>query len=254
MTFPTATLPPAARVTESVVAPRPYGRFGAAVAQVHGTFIITQTRDSIVIIDQHAAHERIVYESIKKALAEGGVKRQILLIPDVVEMEDSAARRLMCVAEDLAKLGLVIEAFGIGAILVREIPAMSGQAEMKSLLNDIAKSFSSLKRAMHLKKVAGFVFAHCLSGSVRAGRALNIDEMNTLLRQMEDTPNSGQCNHGRPTYVELSLGDLLQIVRSQIGQQKPRRFRAGFYKAFMRGSYHPRSSSVSTSMTSSTSI
>lgn len=207
-----SSMPPAARTSDAVMPERSVGRLGAAVAQVHGTFIIAQTAESLLIVDQHAAHERIVYEKLKQSIARGDVKRQILLIPDVVELEARAARRLLAAADDLAQIGLVIEAFGSGSILVREVPALFGQADMKSLLRDIAEELAEFEgsRAVEAKMEAIFSRMAC-HGSVRSGRQLNADEMNALLRQMEETPNSGQCNHGRPTYVEMQLSDLQKL-------------------------------------------
>jgi DNA mismatch repair protein MutL len=185
---------------------------GAAVAQVHGTFIVAQTPESLLIIDQHAAHERIVYERMKDALASGGVKSQILLIPDVVEMGAGASARLLSAAPDLAKLGLVIEAFGEGAVLVRETPALIGQTDVKALLADLAEELAENETSRALeKRLEALCSRIACHGSVRSGRALNVEEMNALLRQMESTPNTGQCNHGRPTYVEMKLTDLQKL-------------------------------------------
>jgi len=188
-----------------------FGRLGAAVAHVHKTFIISQTEDSLLLIDQHAAHERIVYEKMKKELLSGNVSSQILLIPEIVEMKESDANLLLDSAESLSKLGLVIESFG-GAVLVREVPAILGHANIKSLLLDVVEEISlyedSNKIMEHLEAICATMACH---GSVRSGRKLNVDEMNALLRQMEETPNTGQCNHGRPTYVELSLHDLQKL-------------------------------------------
>jgi DNA mismatch repair protein MutL len=201
-----------ARVAEITEMPNGMGRLGAAVAQVHGTFIIAQTNDSVVIIDQHAAHERIVYEKMKQAMAEGGVKRQILLIPDVVELDAPSAARLLARVSEYAELGLVIEGFGEGAVLVREIPALLGTTDVKPLLRDLAEECAefgdSHKLNERLEDVCSTLACH---GSVRAGRSLNAAEMNALLRQMEQSPNSGQCNHGRPTYVELKKSDLEKL-------------------------------------------
>jgi DNA mismatch repair protein MutL len=201
---------PAAIISEM---PAHIGRLGAAIAQVHGTFIIAQTQESVIIVDQHAAHERIVYEKMKQALdAEGGIKRQLLLIPEVVELEEAVAGRLLSRADQLAELGMAIEAFGPGAVLVREIPALLGKADVKALLRDLADEFAEYEDARalreRLEEICATLACH---GSVRAGRALNADEMNALLRQMEQTANSGQCNHGRPTYVELKKTDLEKL-------------------------------------------
>lgn len=185
---------------------------GAARAQVHATYIVSQTDDGIVIVDQHAAHERLVYEGMKKSLGESGVSRQALLIPEVVELDETAASRLAARAEELAELGLVIEAFGEGAVLVREVPAMLGQINVQGLVRDLADELAAYGDAFSLKEkleeVCGTMACH---GSVRAGRRLNGDEMNALLREMEATPHSGQCNHGRPTYVELKLADIERL-------------------------------------------
>ena len=185
---------------------------GVARAQLHETYIVAQTKSGIVIVDQHAAHERLVYENMKKALAEDGIKRQGLLIPEVVEMAEGAADRITQRAEQLAELGLVIEAFGPGAIVVRETPAMLGKINIKGLINDLADDLAESNEALNLKEQLAHVSATmACHGSVRAGRRLNGDEMNALLRQMEITPHSGQCNHGRPTYVELKLADIEKL-------------------------------------------
>jgi DNA mismatch repair protein MutL len=185
---------------------------GAARAQVHGTYIVAQTADGIVIVDQHAAHERLVYERMKQALADGGVKRQGLLIPEVVEMEEPAAARLAARAAELAELGLVLEPFGPGAVVVREVPALLGATDVPGLIRDLADELAEFGQALGLKErletVCGTLACH---GSVRAGRRLNPQEMDALLRQMEATPHSGQCNHGRPTYVELKLADIERL-------------------------------------------
>jgi len=203
---------PAATVVEMQAAAGPVGRLGAAVAQVHGTFIIAQTEDSVVIVDQHAAHERIVYEKMKQSLDANIIKRQILLIPEVVEVDEASAGRLLSRAEQLAELGLVIETFGAGSVLVREIPALLGTTDVKALLIDLAEELAEYDDARglrdRLEEICSTMACH---GSVRAGRALNADEMNALLRQMEQSPNSGQCNHGRPTYVELKKTDLEKL-------------------------------------------
>ena len=185
---------------------------GAARAQVHETYIVTQTDDGIVIVDQHAAHERLVYESMKRSLEGSGISRQALLIPEVVELGEAEAAWLIVRAEELAELGLVLEAFGEGAVLVREVPALLGQINAKALVRDLADEFVAFGDAYSLKEkleeVCGTMACH---GSVRAGRRLNADEMNALLREMEATPHSGQCNHGRPTYVELKLADIERL-------------------------------------------
>jgi DNA mismatch repair protein MutL len=185
---------------------------GAARAQVHETYVVAQTSDGIVIVDQHAAHERLVYETMKAELEAGGAVRQMLLMPEVVELDPTEAERVVRHAGDLATLGLVVEAFGQGAVLVRETPAMLGETDAAGLVRDIADDLaengSPLALAERLQAVCSTMACH---GSVRAGRRLSAAEMNALLRQMEATPHSGQCNHGRPTYVELKLADIERL-------------------------------------------
>ncbi|WP_278069080.1 DNA mismatch repair endonuclease MutL [Brevundimonas sanguinis] len=185
---------------------------GAARAQLHGTYIVAQTRDGLVVVDQHAAHERLVYERMKVQMAEGAVTRQALLTPEVVELDPAEAERVAAKAEELAEMGLIVEAFGAGAVLVRETPALLGDTDVQGLIRDIADDLSEHGAALSLKErmaeVCGTMACH---GSVRAGRVLSAPEMNALLRQMEATPHSGQCNHGRPTYVELKLNDLEKL-------------------------------------------
>jgi DNA mismatch repair protein MutL len=185
---------------------------GAARAQLHGTYIVAQTRDGLVVVDQHAAHERLVYERMKAQMAEGAVTRQALLTPEVVELDPAEAERVAARADELAELGLVVEQFGSGAVLVRETPALLGDTDVQGLIRDIADDLAEHGAALSLKErmaeVCGTMACH---GSVRAGRVLSAPEMNALLRQMEATPHSGQCNHGRPTYVELKLADLERL-------------------------------------------
>ena len=185
---------------------------GAARAQVHGTYIVAQTRDGIVVVDQHAAHERLVYERMKTQMAEGSVIRQALLTPEVVELDPAEADRVLARADELAQLGLIVEPFGGGAVLVRETPALLGDTDVQGLIRDIADDLAehgaALALSERLGEVCGTMACH---GSVRAGRVLSAPEMNALLRQMEATPHSGQCNHGRPTYVELKLADLEKL-------------------------------------------
>ena len=186
---------------------------GAARAQVHGTYIVAQTRDGVVIVDQHAAHERLVYERMKGEMAQaGGVTRQALLLPEVVELDPAEADRVVAKAEELAALGLMLEPFGPGAVLVRETPALLGETDVQGLVRDIADDLAENGQALALKErledVCSTMACH---GSVRAGRRLSAPEMNALLRQMEATPHSGQCNHGRPTYVELKLADIERL-------------------------------------------
>jgi len=189
---------------------------GAARAQVHGTYIVAQTRDGMVIVDQHAAHERLVYERLKAERAKAGIARQPLLLPEVVELDPVDADRLNAASADLASLGLVIESFGPGAVLVREAPAAIAGGDLQGIVRDVADALAehgliggapgSLER--RLDHVLATMACH---NSVRAGRRLRPEEMDALLREMEATPNSGQCNHGRPTYVELKLGDIEKL-------------------------------------------
>ncbi|MDX1422352.1 MAG: DNA mismatch repair endonuclease MutL [Kiloniellales bacterium] len=185
---------------------------GAARAQLHGTYIVAQNEDGIVIVDQHAAHERLVYERMKAQLAAGRAASQLLLMPEVVELDEPAAERLAARAEELDRIGLRLEAFGPGAVVVRETPALLGEVDVQGLVRDLADELAELGEALALQSsleaVCSTMACH---GSVRAGRLLNAAEMNALLRQMEATPHSGQCNHGRPTYVELKLADIERL-------------------------------------------
>jgi DNA mismatch repair protein MutL len=185
---------------------------GAARAQVHETYIVAQTRDGLVIVDQHAAHERIIYERMKAAIDKSGVARQILLIPEIVELEEADAARLAARADELARFGLIIETFGPGAMAVRETPSLLGEVDVRALVNDLAEHMAEWDNSLPLERrlmhVSSTMACH---GSVRAGRRLKPDEMNALLREMESVPNSGQCNHGRPTYVELKLTDIERL-------------------------------------------
>ena len=185
---------------------------GAARTQIHETYIVSQTRDGLIVVDQHAAHERIVYERLKASLERNGVQRQILLIPDIVEMDEATVEKLVARADELEKFGLAIESFGPGAVAVRETPSLLGKTDAASLLRDLAEHMAEWDEALPLERrlmhVAATMACH---GSVRAGRILKPEEMNALLREMEVTPNSGQCNHGRPTYVELKLADIEKL-------------------------------------------
>jgi len=203
---------PFGRTVTAEDTPQPAYPLGLARGQLHDTYIIAQTADGLVIVDQHAAHERLVYERMKAALAGQGVIRQGLLIPEVVELDEQAAERLLTRQNQLAELGLVLEAFGHGAVIVREVPALLGDGDIQGLVRDMADEIAEWGEAMSLQErlgeICGTIACH---GSVRAGRKLNAAEMNALLRQMEATPFSGQCNHGRPTYVELKLGDIERL-------------------------------------------
>ena len=189
---------------------------GAARAQLHETYIVAQTRDSVVIVDQHAAHERLVYERLKAALAGGGVASQALLIPEVVDLDADEAAALAEAAPALERLGLALETFGPGAVLVREVPALLAGGDIKGLVRDLAREAQGkgegegdgILLKERLEAVCATMACH---GSVRAGRRLTPEEMNALLREMEATPRSGQCNHGRPTYVELKLADIERL-------------------------------------------
>ena len=185
---------------------------GAARAQVHETYIVAQTRDGLVIVDQHAAHERIVYERMKAAIDKSGVSRQILLIPEIVELDESDVERLVARADELARYGLALEPFGPGAVAVRETPSLLGEIDARALVRNLAEHMAEWDETLPLERrlmhVAATMACH---GSVRAGRRLKPEEMNALLREMESVPNSGQCNHGRPTYVELKLTDIERL-------------------------------------------
>lgn len=185
---------------------------GVARAQLHNTYIVAQTRDGIVIVDQHAAHERLTYEKIKHALETDGVARQPLLVPEVIDLAPAEVTRVAAHADELAELGLVIEAFGPDAILVRETPALLGQADVKAMIRDLADDLAEQGAAHSLKeRLYEVVATMACHGSVRAGRRLVAEEMNALLREMEATPHSGECSHGRPTYVELKLADIERL-------------------------------------------
>ena len=203
---------PAAPAVEIEHGPPAAYPLGVARGQVHGTYVVAQTDDGIVIVDQHAAHERIVYERMKAALATSGIQRQILLIPEVIELDDAAVGRLEARAGEFADLGLVLERFGPGAVVVREVPALIGNGDTQGLVRDLADELAEWDDATRLRERLGDVCSTlACHGSVRAGRRLNADEMNALLRQMEATPHAGQCNHGRPTYVELKLADIERL-------------------------------------------
>lgn len=185
---------------------------GVARAQLHETYIIAQTSDGVVIVDQHAAHERLVYERMKAQMAGEGVKRQTLLIPEIVELSEEEALRILERAAELEQMGLEVEAFGRGAVAVRATPALFGITDVKGLIRDLADDFADYDAGLALReRLDEIMGAMACRGSVRAGRRLTAEEMNALLRQMEATPHSGQCNHGRPTYVELKLADIERL-------------------------------------------
>lgn len=185
---------------------------GFARAQLHATYIVAQTRDGMVIVDQHAAHERIVHQRLTRALREGGVPRQTLLLPEVVELDEPAAARIAARAAELAEIGLVVERFGGAAVVVREVPALLGTIDVAVLIADLAEDLAAVDDALvlreRLNKACATIACH---GSVRAGQTLSVEEMNALLREMEATPYSGQCSHGRPTWVELKRVDIEKL-------------------------------------------
>lgn len=185
---------------------------GAARAQVHENYIISQTADGMILVDQHAAHERLVYERLKAQAEAAGITSQALLIPEIVDLSEADAARIMAIADELAALGLVIEPFGGGAIAVREAPAMltrlNAAALIRDILDDLADQGSSDRLKARIDAVLSSMACH---GSVRSGRRMSADEMNALLREMERTPRSGQCNHGRPTWVKLKLSDIERL-------------------------------------------
>lgn len=185
---------------------------GTARGQVHENYIIAQTAAGLVIVDQHAAHERLVYERLKRQMAENGVAAQALLIPEIVELSAQDAARLLDVAEDLARFGLGIEPFGGAAIAIRETPALLGEINAEALLRDILDELTDSGESLLVQaKVEAILSRVACHGSIRSGRRMRAEEMNALLRDMEATPHSGQCNHGRPTYVELKLSDIERL-------------------------------------------
>ncbi len=184
---------------------------GAARAQLHKTYIVSETADGIVLVDQHAAHERIVYEKLKAALAGGRIARQLLLIPEIVELPEEDAGALLEYRGKLADSGLVIESFGPGAVIVRETPALLGHCDLQSLIRDLVQELGESEAGSVEARLNAICATMACHGSVRAGRPMRLDEMNALLREMEATPNTAQCNHGRPTYVELSRAELERL-------------------------------------------
>jgi len=214
--MPAVALPPEARPAIAVVrelqADVTLYPLGAARCQLHETYIVAETVDGIVIVDQHAAHERLVMETMKKEMTKTDAARQKLLIPETVMLGAHAAEKLLAQKEALEAFGLVLEPFGGGAVLVRELPALLGDCDIQLLIKDLSDDLTEVGAPLSLKEkiehICGTMACH---GSVRAGRVLSIPEMNALLRQMEQTPHSGQCNHGRPTYVELKRKDIEKL-------------------------------------------
>jgi DNA mismatch repair protein MutL len=203
---------PSARVEPAPDASADTPPLGVARAQVHETYIIAQTADGMVIVDQHAAHERLVYERMKAQMAGEGVRRQALLIPEIVELSEEEALRVLDRVDELLVMGLEVEPFGRGAVAVRATPAIFGEMDVKGLIRDLADDFAEYEAGLALKERMEEVMGNmACRGSVRSGRRLTAEEMNALLRQMEVTPHSGQCNHGRPTYVELKLADIEKL-------------------------------------------
>jgi len=185
---------------------------GGAVGQIHNTYILSQTHDGFVITDQHAAHERLTWEKLKAQQAATGVVRQALLLPEVIELDAGDLSRVLGAAPQLAQLGLVVEEFGHGALVVREIPALLNGADIPALVRDIAGELAEGGDVQRLQiRLEEVLSTQACHGSVRAGRPLTVPEMNQLLREMEATPLSGQCNHGRPTHVKLSLADIEKL-------------------------------------------
>ena len=185
---------------------------GVARGQVAATYIVAEAEDGLILVDQHAAHERLVLERMRRAMAAGGVARQALLLPEVVELEEPACDRLEARAAELTEMGLELERFGARAMLVRATPAILGNGDVKGLVTDLADELAAFDDALALKEKLDHVAATmACHGSVRAGRILSVAEMNALLREMEVTPHSGQCNHGRPTWVKLAHGDIEKL-------------------------------------------
>lgn len=207
LTAPSARAEPEPPAAEALSRP-----LGAARAQIHANYIIAQTEAGMVIVDAHAAHERIVYERLKAARAAGGAAGQALLLPEIVEMPAEDAERVMEIAGELAALGLVVEGFGAGALCVREIPALLGPCDAGALLRDVADELAEGGAARAVEaRINAILSRIACHGSVRSGRRLGVEEMNALLREMEATPNSGQCNHGRPTSISLDLAAIEKL-------------------------------------------
>jgi DNA mismatch repair protein MutL len=205
-------MPPAAAPQAAEQAPLPDHPLGQARAQLHDNYIVAQTREGFVLVDQHAAHERLVYERLKRERRERRIETQPLLVPEVVDLDPVAVERLSASAELLAEGGLVLEAFGEGAVIVREVPAAIGKADIAGIVRDVADELAERGVSTSLEERINHVLATmACHHSVRSGRKLRPEEMNALLREMEATPNAGQCNHGRPTFIELKLADIEKL-------------------------------------------
>ncbi|OHV75860.1 DNA mismatch repair endonuclease MutL [Rhizobium sp. LCM 4573] len=216
LTMPTARadLPPEQSVVQAAAETPDTARYrlGAPRAQLHENYIVAQTEDGLVIVDQHAAHERLVFEAMRKALDAKRLASQVLLIPEIIDLPEEDCDRLMAHAAELDRFGLSIERFGPGAVAVRETPAMLGEVDATSLVRDLADEIAEWNTAGGLKaKLEHVAATMACHGSVRSGRRLKPEEMNALLREMEATPGSGTCNHGRPTYIELKLADIERL-------------------------------------------
>jgi DNA mismatch repair protein MutL len=206
------TMPLQAAVTRPVVLAEPQHPLGVARAQLHGNYIVAQTDSGMILVDQHAAHERIVYEDLKRERAGQGIITQPLLVPQVVDLDSTTLANLLSVSDLLAQGGLHVESFGEGAALVREVPAALGHGNIPALLRDLADDVGELEGITSIEARLDHVLAtFACHHSVRAGRVLRVEEMNALLREMEVTPNAGQCNHGRPTFIELKLVDIERL-------------------------------------------
>lgn len=188
---------------------------GAAVAQFHENYILSQTGEGIILVDQHAAHERLVYERMKTAYAASGVKRQILLVPEIISLSPDQVQMIVSQAEALEQSGMIVESFGEDAVIVREVPAIiADRLNIQEMIKNIADEIEDIGTSSGLtEKINHFLATMACHGSVRSGRRMNIDEMNALLRQMEETPMSGQCNHGRPTFISLSLEEVEKLFK-----------------------------------------
>jgi DNA mismatch repair protein MutL len=202
-------MPLAALIAEETASDHP---LGAARAQLHDNYILAQTAGGLVLVDQHAAHERLVYERLKRERAGAGIAAQPLLVPEVVDLDPTEVERIAGTAELLSQSGLAVEAFGDGAVIVREVPAALAGGNIAGLIRDLADELAELDKADTVEERINHVLATiACHHSVRSGRKLHPEEMNALLREMEATPNSGQCNHGRPTFIELKLSDIERL-------------------------------------------